>query len=50
MKRMAGTAEDPLVVRIPEVVRMAPVAVEPQLRIIALHVEDVRVAVRINNV
>jgi len=50
MKRMARAAEDPLVVRIPEVVRIAPVAVEPQLRIIAFHAEDVRVAVRINNV
>ena len=50
MKRMARAAEDPMVVRIPEVVRIAPVAVEPQLRIIALHVEDLRIAVRINNV
>ena len=50
MKRVARTAEDPEVIRIPEVVRIAPIAVEPQLRIIALHIEDVRVAVRINNV
>lgn len=50
MKRMARTAEGPLVVRIPDIVRIAPVAVEPQFRIVALHVEDVRVAVRVNNV
>jgi len=29
MKRVAGKAEDPLVASIPEVVRIAPVAVEP---------------------
>jgi hypothetical protein len=50
MKRIAGTAEDPLAASIPEVVRIAPVAVEPQPRIIALYVEHVRVAVRINNI
>ena len=47
---MARTAENPLVVSIPEVVRIAPVAVEPQLRIIALHIEHVRIAIGIGNV
>ena len=47
---LAGTAEDPLVARIPEVVRIAPAAAaEPQPRIIALHKEQPRVAARINN-
>jgi len=31
MKRVAGETEDPPVVGIPDVVRIAPVAVEPEL-------------------
>jgi len=50
MKRVAGKTEDPLVVRIPDVVRIAPIAVEPELRVIALHVEHVQVAIGIGNV
>ena len=46
MKRVAGT-EDELVVSVPEVVRVAIVAVEPATVVIVLHVEDVEVAVRI---
>lgn len=46
MKRVAGT-EDKLVVSVPEVVRVAIVAVEPATVVIVLHVEDVEVAVRI---
>jgi len=50
MKRIARTDEHPLVVSVPEVVRIAPVAVEPQLRIIALHVEHLQIAVGIDDV
>ena len=50
MKRVAGTRQDPAVVRIPEVVRIAPIAVEPKPRVITLHVEHIEVAVRIGNV
>ena len=50
MKRVAGTEKDPLVIRIPEVSGIAIVAVEPQLRIIALHVEYLQIAVRVNNI
>ena len=42
--------EDPAIVRVPEVVRIAIVAVQPQLRIVALHVEHVQIAVRAGNV
>ena len=50
MKRVAGTDKDPQVIEIPEVVRIAPIAVEPELRVIALHVEHVQVAIGIGNV
>ena len=50
MKRVARTDKDKPIVRIPDVVRTTPVLVEPQLGIIALQIEHVRVAVRINNV
>ena len=50
MKRVAGTDEHPLIARIPDVVRIAIVGIEPKLRIITLHVEHVQIAVRVQNV
>ena len=47
MKRFA-TQEDPTIVAIPEVVRVAVVAIEPLLAIVVpLNIEDVEVAVRV---
>lgn len=46
MKRVAETEHKP-VVSVPEVVRLAIVAVEPATVLIVLHVEDVQVTVRI---
>ena len=45
MKRVAE--EDESIVRIPPVVGVAVVVVEPTLAIVAVHVEDVRVPVRV---
>ena len=44
-KENVAKTEDKLVVRIPPVVRLGPVVVEPQTVVIAFEVEDVRVAV-----
>lgn len=46
MKRVARQDEDPLIVRIPDIVRIAVVAVEPQTIVIVLHIEHLEVAVR----
>ncbi len=44
-----ATQEDPTVVSIPEVVRLAVVAIQPLLAVvIPLHIEDVEVAVRVS--
>ncbi|MCX6760367.1 MAG: hypothetical protein NTW46_03435 [Candidatus Nealsonbacteria bacterium] len=50
IKRIAGTDERPLVVGIPDVVRIVVVAVEPLIGIIAFHVEHLQIAVRIANI
>ncbi len=50
MKRVAGADKNPQIVRIPDIARISPIAVEPQLRIIALHVEHVQLAIGIKNV
>ena len=39
-----------MIVGIPDVIRIAIVSVEPESRIIAFHVEDIQVAVRVGNV
>ena len=49
MKRFAKT-ENKTVVGIPEIVRIAIVAIEPQTIVIVFNVEDVEVAIRISNV
>ena len=48
MKRFAGANEHPAIVGIPEVVRVAIVAVEPPTIVIVLHVEHLEVAVRVS--
>ena len=48
-KRFARTDENKLVVGIPDVVGVAIVVVEPKLGLIAVQVEHVEIAVRINN-
>lgn len=50
MKKIAGTDKEPLIVGIPDIVGIAPIVVEPQIRIIALHIEHIQVAVGIGNV
>ena len=40
-------AEDDLVLRIPMILRVRPVVVQPRAVLIAVHVEDVRVAIRV---
>jgi len=50
IKRVAGEDEGQMIVRIPDIVGIAPIAVEPQLRVIALHREHVQVAIGIGNV
>ena len=49
MKRFAKT-ENKTVVGIPEIVRIAIVAIEPQTIVIVFNVEDVEVAIRVSNV
>ena len=49
MKRFAKT-ENKTVVGIPEIVRIAIVAIEPQIIVIVFNVEDVEVAIRVGNV
>ncbi len=49
MKRFAKT-ENKTVVGIPEIVRIAIVAIEPQIIVIVFNVEDVEVAIRVSNV
>lgn len=49
MKRFAKT-ENKTVVSIPEIDRIAIVAIEPQIIVIVFNVEDVRVAIRVGNV
>jgi hypothetical protein len=49
MKRFAKT-ENKMVVGIPEIVRIAIVAIEPQIIVIVFNVEDVEVAIRVSNV
>lgn len=49
MERVARH-EDPAVVRIPDVVGIAVIAVEPQPVLVAFDVEHVRVAIRVSNV
>jgi len=50
MRRFAGEEEHPTVVTIPEVIRVAVVAIEPQVSAIVLDVEHVEVTVRVSNV
>jgi hypothetical protein len=47
MVRFAGTKEDKAIVGIPLVVSPPIVAIQPQIVVITIHVEDVRVAVRV---
>ena len=49
MKRIS-TDEHPLIIAVPEVVRVAVVAVEPLVIVVMLNVEHVEVAVRVSNV
>ena len=49
MKKIAKT-ENKTVVGIPEIVRIAIVAIEPQIIVIVFNVEDVEVAIRVSNV
>ena len=50
MKRGAGSEEHEAVVAIPLVLRVGPIAVEITLAVgVALHAEDVRIAVRVQN-
>jgi len=49
MKRFAKT-ENKTVVGIPEIIRIAIVAIEPQIIVIVFNVENVEAAIRINNV
>jgi len=44
-KKTVSEAEDEPVVRIPLVVRFRPIVVQPRTVVVAIHVEDVRVAV-----
>ena len=45
--KTVATTEDKTVVSVPDIVGMTVVAVEPQLIVIVLHVEDVEVAVAV---
>lgn len=49
MKRFAKT-ENKTVAGIPEIVRIAIVAIEPQIIVTVLNVKDVEVAIRVSNV
>ena len=50
MKRFARPDEHETVVAIPEVVRVAVVAIQPQVVVVTLNVEDVEVAIRVGYV
>jgi len=47
---VAGLDEHPTVVSVPDVVRVAVVAVQPQFVVVVFDIEHVQVAVRISNV
>jgi hypothetical protein len=49
IKRVA-TSEDEAIVEIPDIVGVVVVAVEPQVRVIPLHVEQLEVAIRVGNI
>jgi hypothetical protein len=49
-KKVAGKAEDPDIVGIPDTVRIVVIAVEPQAIIVVFHVEHVQIAIRVENV
>jgi hypothetical protein len=49
-KERVSEAERKLVVRIPPVVRLGPILVQPQTVIVAFQVEDVRVAIPVSDV
>jgi hypothetical protein len=49
MKRVAPGKDEPIV-WIPEVRRIIPVRVEPKPTIVLIHIEDVKVAIRVRNV
>jgi hypothetical protein len=50
IKQAAGKTEHPTVVRVPDVVGVVVVAVEPETILVMLDVEDLEVAVRVGNV
>ena len=45
--KLLATEEDETIVAIPPVVRIVPIRVEPQLVTVTIHVEHVRVAIRV---
>ncbi len=50
MKRFARANEDETVVAVPEIVRVAVVAIQPQVIVIVFHFENVEVTIRVRNV
>ncbi len=47
---MLSKAENKLIVRIPPIVRISPIVIQPQTVFVALQVENVRVAIAVSNV